>query len=302
MRLDKFDLNLLVGLDALLEEQSVTRTAERLGLTQSGVSAALARLRVAFQDDLLVQHGKRMIPTPHAQALKPEIKRTIADLRALISRTSRFDPATSTRRFRIAASDYLSTVLLAPLASRFSRIAPDIRLDITLPSAANISKMANGDLDLLLSPMQFMHADHPSEFLLTERHVAVGWNENQLFARPLTEDAFYTASHVGVAISGQDTFFESFLKKGGRERNIELFAPSFLQAPFMLPGTNRICVMHERLALMLADQLPLAVCDLPFDVPNMDECIQYHDARRADPGLVWIKGELHAMARQLAAN
>lgn len=300
MRLDKFDLNLLVGLDALLDEQSVTRTADRLGLTQSGVSAALARLRTAFQDDLLVQHGKRMIPTPHAQALRPDIKRAIADLRALISRTSHFDPATSSRRFRIAASDYISTVLLAPLAARLSTIAPSVRLDISLPSESNASRMANGDIDLLFSPMQFMHADHPSEILLTERHVAVGWAENDLFTNRLTEEVFYEASHVGVAISGQDTFFESFFKKGRRERNIEVYAPSFLQAPFMLPGTNRICVMHERLARILAGQLPLVISDLPFEVPPMEECIQYHDARQADPGLIWLKDELHALAGELA--
>src|SRR5690606_23986690 len=101
MRLDNFDLNLLIAFDVLVEERNVTRAAARLNLTQSATSAALKRLRQAMQDDILVQHGKKMIPTSHALRLAPQVAAAIAQLRSLISASATFDPRTSTRRFQI---------------------------------------------------------------------------------------------------------------------------------------------------------------------------------------------------------
>src|SRR5688572_30072281 len=115
MRLDNFDLNLLVAFDALLEERNVTWAARRLNVTQSAMSASLKRLRDSLGDPILVQHGKAMVPTPHALALAPEVARAIATLRSLISAGTAFDPTKSDRCFKIAASDYVTTVLLVPL-------------------------------------------------------------------------------------------------------------------------------------------------------------------------------------------
>lgn len=124
MRLDKFDLNLLIAFELLLEERNVTRAAQRANLTQSAMSAALARLRLAMNDELLVPHGRRMIATPHALALAPLVSDAIRNLRVLISGATAFDPTTSDRRFEIGASDYISTVLLGPLLPELKREAP----------------------------------------------------------------------------------------------------------------------------------------------------------------------------------
>src|SRR6185503_20223470 len=132
MRLDHFDLNLLVAFDALLEERNVTRAARRLNVTQSAMSASLKRLREALGDPLLVQHGRTMVPTPHALELAPEVVRALAGLRNLISAGTAFDPQRSQRRYRIAASDYITTVLLVPLLRLLEHEAPFVRLDITL--------------------------------------------------------------------------------------------------------------------------------------------------------------------------
>ena len=128
MRLDSFDLNLLVAFEVLLEERNVTRAARRLHVTQSAMSASLRRLREAFGDPILAQHGKAMMPTPYALALAPEIAAALAALRRLTRPNLGFDPATASRVFRIAASDYITTVLLAPLLARLEREAPRIGL------------------------------------------------------------------------------------------------------------------------------------------------------------------------------
>lgn len=178
MRLDRFDLNLLVALDTLVEERSVTASAHRLHLTQSAMSGALARLRIAFDDPLLVRHGRGMVPTPAALALAPRVKDMLARLRQLIEPEQRFDPETSVRTFRVVASDYISTVLLAPLIRRLEAQAPQVRVEITLPSEGAARMLSNGELDLLLTPEEFVQRDHPSVLLFEERHVVVGCAAN----------------------------------------------------------------------------------------------------------------------------
>jgi len=178
VRLDKFDLNLLIAFELLLEERNVTRAAQRANLTQSAMSAALGRLRLAMNDELLVPHGRKMIATPHALALAPMVSEAVRNLRVLISGATAFDPASSDRRFEIGASDYISTVLLAPLLPKLKREAPGVELSIQLPTHHTSALLEDGRLDFQITPEQFLSPDHPSELLFEERHVVVGWREN----------------------------------------------------------------------------------------------------------------------------
>lgn len=296
MRLNNFDLNLLIAFDILVEERSVTRASKRLNLTQSATSAALKRLRQAMQDEILVQHGKTMIPTPHALRLAPQVAAAIADLRNLISASAAFDPLTSNRRFQIEASDYITTVLLVPLLSVLAREAPHLRLDLSLPTGGSSERLSDGDLDLLLTPEGFMPPEHPRELLFEERHVVVGWSENPVMQRRLTEADFFACGHVAVRISGRDTFIESALRKYSDRRRIEITAPSFIQAPWLLPGTHRLALMHERLARLVAPRLSLSIAESPVDLPIMREMMQYHTARTNDAALGWLRQKLQGLA------
>ncbi len=296
MRLDQFDLNLLVAFDALMAERNVTRAAQRLHVTQSAMSASLKRLREALEDPILVQHGKSMIPTPHALTLAPQVSDAIAALRRLIQPSKGFDPAVSSRVFRVAASDYIATVLLAPLLAQLEQEAPSIRLDISLPSDSTSARLAQGDFDLLLTPEEFIDPNHPAELLFTERHVVVGCRHNPMFRQPLTVEAFSAAGQVAVKIDGRPTFIERECDRLGIIRKVEVHAPSFVQAPWLLSGTTRIALMHERLARLMAPQLGLRVAEAPFELPVMQEMMQYHQARRPDEGLAWLRSRLRQAA------
>lgn len=296
MRLDQFDLNLLVAFDALLAERNVTRAAQRLHVTQSAMSASLKRLREALEDPILVQHGKSMIPTPHALALAPQISEAIAALRRLIQPSRGFDPAVSSRLFRVAASDYVATVLLAPLLAELEQEAPSIRLDISLPGDSTSARLAKGDFDLLLTPEEFVDPTHPTELLFRERHVVVGCEHNPAFQQPLSIEAFSAAGQVAVKIDGRPTFIERECDRLGITRRVEVYAPSFVQAPWLLPGTTRIALMHERLARLMALQLGLRVAEAPFELPVMHEMMQYHQARGPDEGLAWLRLRLRQAA------
>ncbi len=297
MRLDHFDLNLLVAFDALLAERSVTRAAQRTKVTQSAMSAALKRLREALGDPILLQHGKAMVPTPHALALAPEVSATLAALRRLTVPTTGFHPATSTRVFRVIASDYIATVLLAPLLAALERDAPGVRLEITLPGDTTADRLANGEFDLLLTPEAFIEPDHPAELLFEEAHVVVGCRHNPLFDAELTPEAFAAAGQVAVRIDGHNAHIDNELARLGVARRIEVHAPSFIQAPWLLPGTRRIALMHERLARLVAPLLGLRLAPPPFAVPPMREMMQYHATRAQDAGLSWLRERLAALAR-----
>jgi len=292
MRLDNFDLNLLVAFDVLLQERSVTKAARRLNVTQSAMSASLKRLRDALGDPILLQHGKTMIPTSHAQALAPEVASAISGLRRLIQPSKGFDPATSTRTFRIAASDYVATVALAPLLKAFEGEAPGVRLDVTLPTDSTPHRLARGEFDLVLSPKEFLEPEHPAELLFEESHVVVGCRSNPLLAAPLTRKAFAAAGHVAVRLDGRNTYIENEMSRLGLTRRVEIYAPSFIQAPWFLRGTRRIALMHERLARLVAPMLGLTIAAPPFTVPPMHEMMQFHAAQEADAGLIWLRASL----------
>ena len=292
MRLDNFDLNLLVAFDVLTQEQNVTRAANRLNVTQSAMSASLKRLRESFQDEILTQHGKKMIPTPFASAMQPEVAAKLSELRALIARQGRFNPASSERTFRIAASDYITTVLLVPLLKDLAEEAPAIRFTFEQPGPASQIALANAEIDLLLTPEIFVHPDHPYEPVFEENHVTVCCKDNPLAEQGLTPRTFTDAGHVGVSVSRKSTYAEEWFEKRGVERRIEVLAPSFIQAPFLVPGTMRICVMHERLALFMAQRLPLHILEVPFSIPPMQEVMQFHGTRKADPGLLWLRSRI----------
>lgn len=298
MRLDAFDLNLLVAFEALIDERSVTKAARRLHVTQSAMSASLKRLRDSFGDSILAQHGKTMVPTPYALALAPEVSASLAALRHLTRPSRTFDPATASRLFRLAASDYVTTVLLAPLLAVIEREAPRIGLEIVLPDESTPERLAKGEFDLILTPEEFLEPGHPAELLFEESHVVVGCERNPLLHAPMTTEAFAAAGHVAVRIDGRNTYIENEMSRLGLGRRIEVYAPSFIQAPWLLPRTMRIALMHERLARLMAPVLGLRTVSPPFKVPAMREMMQFHTTRQSDEGLRWLRSRLGALATE----
>jgi LysR family nod box-dependent transcriptional activator len=304
MRMKGFDLNLLVALEALLTEQNVSRAAQRLNLSQPAASAALARLRAYFQDDILSVSGRRMLPTAHADSLAPLLADVMQAVERLLATSADFDPATSQRTFRIVASDYITTVLLTPLLPELERLAPRIRLELLFPNDQPRDILSRGEIDLLLTLEEYASPDHPSEFLLEEPHVVVGWSGNPMLAGPLTEESFCDLGHVVVELGVQQrrSFAELQMAKLGLKRRIEVVAPAFSSVPWMLPHTMRVSVMHERLARAFLPILPLKILPLPFAFPMMREVVQYHRTREFDAGLRWLLQIMKAQSHVTAAS
>lgn len=294
MRFNKLDLNLLVALNVLLEERSVSGAAKRLYLSQPAMSAALKRLREYFKDDLLLVSGKRMVPTPHAMQLEPQLKLALQGLESLILQSTLFEEQFSTRTFLIAASDYVASILIAPLLQRLQTAAPSVKFEISPPSDSTNQLIEQGKIDLAILPQATLSKDHPSELLFEERFVLVGCAKNPLFDKPISEADFYAASHVIVKI-GQlrpRSIAETEFSSRGINRKEDVRISSFLLAPEMVINSNRLTVMHERLAKKFAKIMPVRIAKMPFEMNTMSEYLQFNQAREMDLGLKWLIKEV----------
>lgn len=305
MRLKGLDLNLLVAFEALMATRSVSRTADKLNLSQPAISAALGRLRSFFGDEILVAHGKRMLPTPFAESLSPQVAACLREAEALIATSSVFDPATSHRQFRIVASDYATAAVVSRMAHRLHETAPGVVIEITLPEDRVVAELEEGLVDLFITPEEFASSTHPTELLFEENHVIVGCRDNPLMQQPISADDFFASGQVIVSFGRQRrlAYGDAHLSSLGRQRRAEIIVPSFTLIPWLVVGTSRLSLMHERLARLMSQQFAMTFQPLPFPFPRMREMAQFHSARASDEGLRWLRSELkRAAAEALAAN
>ncbi|WP_315778574.1 MULTISPECIES: LysR family transcriptional regulator [unclassified Bradyrhizobium] len=305
MRLDRFDLNLLVALDVLLDERNVTRAADRLRLGQSATSAALARLREFFADELLTPVGRQFELTPLAQALVEPVKDTLIRARAAISTKPDFDPAKVNRTFRICASDYVTYVLVSRVAIELARRAAGFQLEIShLPKHVE-QVFQLGDIDLMILPELYAsRIPHPQMHLLSDDHVCLMDQARKLRRGRLTEDDYFAAGHVSVRLGepGTHSFEELFFPRAGRQRNVASTVDSFCVLPKMLCGTDRIATVHRLLAQDLARHYAVKYVDFPFEIPKLKESMIWPSFRDQDPSHRFLRGVFEECARQIAAD
>ncbi len=304
MRFERLDLNLLVALDALLDEKSVSLAAERICLSQSATSSALGRLREYFGDELLVVKGRQMVLTARGEQLIEPVRGVLDQIRATIAVTPPFDPATSDRIIRIMASDYVTEVALAQTLNDIQRAAPNMRFEVQQIDGMATESLERGQVDILITIDYAMSADHPSQILFEDDHVVVGWTENPAMQRPMTRDAYFDLPHVITRFGrGRVSAFEDwFVRRQKKVRRVEVVAPNFTAVPSFLVGTRRIATMHRRLATRMALVLPLTLAEVPMDIPPIREAIQWHLANSNDPAIRWIVERLRVGAAEDVAG
>lgn len=303
MRLDRFDLNLLVVLDALLDERNVTKASARLHIGQSAASGALARLREYFGDELLVPVGRRLMLTPLAESLVEPVRDTLLRARATIARKPGFDPATAERRFSVCASDYVTTVMLAEAVRRIALQAPGLALDIRSPPRQVQEVFDRGNIDLLVMPEQYVQRlQHPQARLFEDSQVCMVWAGNTSVGETLSFEQYMALGHVAVRF-GDDrsiAFEEWFLPRFGQQRRIESSVDNFSTMPLLLLGTSRIVTLHRRLGEHFARHLPLRLIGAPFEMPPVVECMAWPRYQDHDPAHAWLRQILLAAAASLS--
>lgn len=302
MRFHGLDLNLLVVLDVLLSEQNITRAGERLHLSQPATSAALARLREYFQDDLLVQVGRKMVRTPIGEGLTLPIRELLIQMRATLENRALFKPAESSRKFSLIVSDYVGTVLMPEVSRRINEMAPLCSIEMFPPHNAPGEQIERGEIDLLLLPDLQITSDHPSQAIFQDEFVCVMCKNNPLTEQTLDFDRYKRMKHVLVRWGERrvPTVDEWFLQKFDIERHFDVITNTFNSVPSYLIDTGRLATMHRRLAERWVAYLPLKILPLPWTAPRLTIAMQWNKYQQHDAGLTWLRGLISDAAASIA--
>ncbi len=303
--LARLDLNLLVALDALLTERSVTRAADRVGLGQSAMSHNLARLRALFGDELLTRGSEGMRPTPRALALAEPVRAALAQVQALLSRDEAFDPRTAERTFRVGLPDSTEVLLVPALLARLCEEAPGVHLRLH-----NIDPLRLGDdldadrLDLAVGMGVFAQgqAHHKRRLLLTETYLCMFNAERTGVSAPITLEDYVRLPHVLTSLRpGERGVVDDALAKLGLQRTVVLTTPRFLAVPFLVARAPVVVTMHSRLARLFAAELGLSLSPPPVELQEVAVSLIWHASYDHDPAHAWLRQEFVRLAQQVAS-
>ena len=294
MRFKGLDMNLLVALDCLLSERNVSRAAEKLFLSQSATSGALTRLREYFEDELLVQLGRNMVMTPRAIELLPAVRNVLLQVEGTIIKRPEFDPMTARRDIRIIASDYMITVAIAPALTRIQPMAPDLNFHLLTPRENPRERLERGEVEFLAMPDVYLSPSHPSVPLFSDTYRAVAWSGNdRVQGDTISLEDFLKMRHVTVNFNENGPSFEAwFTQRFGADRAVDISTSSYSSIPYLIVGTQRLALMHRRLAEAFAAILPLKLLVPPVDIPPVHETLQWHLFNESDECLKWVRAQL----------
>lgn len=293
------DLNLLVFFDALMTERHVTRAADKVAVSQSAMSNALARLRHVFRDELFIRTAKGMEPTPRAIELGPSVRGILQQTTRLMTSDLHFDAATSERQFICRMSDLVGALVLPSMMARIRAKAPGLAIEILhLPPEETVAALEADQLDLAVS----MHLRHRntirSTSLFTDRMVCLMREGHPLGTGTVTMKKFLAFSHVRVAMSPTDIRFVDSVLGKGLQRDVALTVPHWLLVPRILASTDLITVMSERAARQFVDS-GTVMRPLPFPAGQFDWTMYWHRRHEHSRAHQWLRGQMQAVSREI---
>ncbi|MQA84133.1 MAG: LysR family transcriptional regulator [Streptosporangiales bacterium] len=302
--LSSVDLNLLVALDALLAERSVTRAGQRLSLSQPAMSAALARLRRLFGDPLLVRDGRTLRPTPLAESLAEPVRGILTRVEDTLAHRLRFDPASDARTFSVIASDYVTVVLLRPLFERLAVRAPQVRVAVTPLGPEFQEQIRRDEADLLIVPREVADkaGDLPSETLFVDRFVCAVWRDHPAVGATMTVEQLGALPYLTYGAPALASFVDIQLDALGVTRQVEVTTQSFAIAPFLLRGTRLFAMVQERLANEVAEAANIRLLEPPLDLSPITEAMFWHPRHSSDPAHRWLRTQIAELAATLEAG
>jgi len=294
------DLNLLSAFEALDRERHVTRAAKRLGIGQPAMSAALARLRKAFGDELFLRAGDGMRPTPKASRVAPVIRRALEDLRRAVDAETPFEPSEARRSFTIASSDYTSLVLTPGLAARLRADAPAIELRVVGYDKSSLPGMlSRGEVDVAIGVFPDPPEGCVRTPLFTERFVGLARADHPaLAAGPPNLERFLEWPHALVTLKRDAKgAVDEALRAIGRSRRIALTTPHMLSLPAVLMATDLIAAIPSRVAPLLAATLTAFAPPIALD--PWEVAMLWSPEARSDAATGWLRRRVVEAAREV---
>lgn len=298
------DMDLLLTLDALLDEQNITHAALRLGISQPAMSARLARLRRIFGERLFISAptGRGVLPTPRALALRPTLQQILNGMSALLE-PEVFDPATSRRTFVVALHENPALMLGADLFNRIREKAPLARLRFARPDPDTLPRqMEQGEVDLFIGIGESANETWVGRQLFTDHFATAQRKEHPRGQDELDLQAFCYAPHLLVSSAG-DPFVgivDRVLAKLGSSRQVVMSTQSYAMAPALVAGTDLLCTLPRRLLRQFATSLDLF--EPPIDLPSLSLNIYWHPRNHEDVASIWLREQVLQVAGVLGRN
>ncbi len=295
----QYDLNLLRTLDALLATGSVTAAAERMHLSTPAMSHTLARLREVFGDPLLVRAGRRLVPTPRAQALAEPVRQLLAQADALRTQTDAQDLSAVRRRFVIRAPEGMSVGYGAALAMELGQRMPQASLQFLPESHHDPAGLREGRIDLDLGSGHRQDPELTVRALSGRKLLGVAAAGHPLARGRVTAQRFAAARHVEVAVlPGEEPAVDAALAALGLHRHIALVVPSAFAALLTCARSDLVACAPERTARTMGSALGLCVFTLPLALPDAPLRLAWHPRQQADPAHRWLRNALLALMEE----
>jgi DNA-binding transcriptional LysR family regulator len=298
--LKNIDVNLVVVLDAILSERSLTKAGEAIGMTQPAVSGALGKLRKLLDDPILVRSGRTFELTPKAQDLQPVIRDALKEVGRTFNLRPEFDPLTSDRRFRIWASDYVLATMTSTLLGILETEAPGTSVEFRPLTSEPVNPVDLLRTDVVISSTN-RGIPGKRQALFSDSFVCLVSKDNPRLRRAgmalsdLADLPFVRVSFGDHIV----TVADDALAAAGLEPRIAMTVPGFLTVPFMIEGTDMYGMVPSRVAELYAEQLGLAVVDTPIPHSTLVEAVFWHPSKTSDPALRWLVAILRKTAEMV---
>jgi DNA-binding transcriptional LysR family regulator len=288
--LKNIDLNLVSMIAELNRTRSVSAAAQKLSLSQSTVSMALARLRKHFDDPLFVRTSIGMEPTPRGAQLMEAMKSAEFYLHQVLEHTSVFDPLKSTRTFQLCSTDIAQLTLLPALMKRLQRNGPSMSVTLRNISDRTHAQLESGEVDLAIGFIPPRGAGFCGQRLFQDRFVCAMRSDHPRVDKTLTVQQFEAESHVAVTTSGTGhSIVEQTLETKHIRREVGLRVASFIGLGPILANTDLIAILPEQLGTFFNQTGKVKLVEVPFEIPTYYIYQMWHERLRQDPANRWFR-------------
>ena len=297
--LRRADLNLLPALQALIDERSVSRAAERLHLSQPAMSRVLDRLQEMFGDELLIRRGRGFEPTHRALQVRDELDRLLPRLDGLL-RGGEFDPATSAETYRVAAPDFAALLFLPPLIEQIAARAPASRIEIQNYGDDALEMLAANRTDLTFG---VNHAPSPFAFepLYEEEMACLVRAGHELCSGPVTVERYLGQRHLAQVRGDAAESIDRTLAEHGGARDVQVRMPYLVPAVWAVERSDLVLTLPRMLAQRFAQATGTVVLPAPVELHRFTYILVWHRRAERDPAHVWLREQmLEAVARRVA--
>ncbi|MEG3133851.1 LysR family transcriptional regulator [Rouxiella sp. T17] len=291
------DLNLIIALDALLEEGTVVGAARRMNLSPPAMSRTLARIREQLGDPILIKVGRKMVPTPRALALREQVQLTLNSAVSLLQPQDDLDLAQLSRTFTLHANDVFISAFGADLLSRLRQEAPNVGLRFTPESGSDENCLRDGKVDLYISAVRPLGDEIHQQTLFTTRFMGLAREGHPIFDQPITPQRFAAYEQISVSRRGRARGpIDERLAELGLVRHISLVVPTFHTGVFSVGHSDLILPLPEHVVLAVQKMgVRLRSFALPIEVDSIPIVQAWHPRFQRDAAHRWCRRLVHEL-------